>query len=38
MAMAGAADWFAQADPRFGENIRSYYEYVREHDLLLRTR
>jgi len=35
MAMAGAADWFAQADPRFGENIRRYYEHVREHDLLL---
>src|SRR5438876_11014672 len=35
MAMAGAADWFAQGDPRFGENVRSYYEYVRENDLLL---
>jgi 4-hydroxyphenylacetate 3-monooxygenase len=35
MAMAGAADWFAQADPGFGENIRAYYEYVRENDLLL---
>jgi len=35
MAMAGAADWFAQGDPRFGENVRSYYEHVREHDLLL---
>jgi 4-hydroxyphenylacetate 3-monooxygenase len=35
MAMAGAADWFAQADPKFGENIRNYYEYVRENDLLL---
>jgi 4-hydroxyphenylacetate 3-monooxygenase len=35
MAMAGAADWFSQADPRFAENIRSYYEYVRENDLLL---
>ncbi len=35
LAMAGAADWFAQADPRFGENIRSYYEYVRDNDLLM---
>jgi 4-hydroxyphenylacetate 3-monooxygenase len=35
MAMAGAADWFAQADPQFGTNIRNYYEYVRENDLLL---
>jgi 4-hydroxyphenylacetate 3-monooxygenase len=35
MAMAGAAEWFAQGDPRFAENVRSYYEFVREHDLLL---
>lgn len=35
MAMAGASDWFAQADPAFGANIRAYYEHVREHDLLL---
>ena len=35
MAMAGAADWFAQADPRFGANIQAYYEHVRENDLLL---
>ncbi len=35
MAMAGAADWFAEVDPKFGENIRAYYEHVREHDLLL---
>jgi 4-hydroxyphenylacetate 3-monooxygenase len=35
MALAGAADWFAQADPRFGDNVRAYYEYVRENDLLL---
>jgi 4-hydroxyphenylacetate 3-monooxygenase len=35
LAMAGAADWFAQADPRFGENIRNYYEYVRDNDLLM---
>jgi 4-hydroxyphenylacetate 3-monooxygenase len=35
MAMAGAADWFGQADRRFAENVRAYYEHVREHDLLL---
>jgi 4-hydroxyphenylacetate 3-monooxygenase len=35
MAYAAAADYCAQNDPRFGENIRRYYEYVREHDLVL---
>lgn len=35
MAMAAASDFFAQADPRFGDNIRNYYEYIRENDLLL---
>lgn len=35
VAMAGAADWFAQADPQFGRNIRAYYEHLRENDLLL---
>ena len=34
MALSQASDWFAQADPRFGENIRAYYERVREEDLL----
>jgi len=34
MALAAAADWFAQADPAFGANIRAYYEQVREDDLL----
>jgi 4-hydroxyphenylacetate 3-monooxygenase len=34
MALASAHDWFAQADPGFGENIRRYYEQVREEDLL----
>ncbi|MFG2227571.1 4-hydroxyphenylacetate 3-monooxygenase, oxygenase component [Streptomyces sp. NPDC048644] len=34
MALASAADWFAQADPAFGENIGRYYERVREADLL----
>jgi 4-hydroxyphenylacetate 3-monooxygenase len=35
MAMAAAADWFGQDDPAFGENVRRYYELVRENDLLL---
>jgi 4-hydroxyphenylacetate 3-monooxygenase len=35
MALASAAPFFAEADPRFGDNIRRYYEYVREHDLCL---
>ena len=34
-AMAAAADYFAQNDPRFGENIRQYYAYVRDNDLCL---
>jgi 4-hydroxyphenylacetate 3-monooxygenase len=34
MALATAHDWFAQADPAFGENIRNYYQLVREEDLL----
>jgi len=35
MAMSEAGDWFAQADPAYAENIRRYYELVREQDLLL---
>lgn len=35
MAMAAAADWFGQDEPAFGENVRRYYEHVRENDLLL---
>jgi 4-hydroxyphenylacetate 3-monooxygenase len=35
MALSEAGDWFAQADPAFGENARRYYEMVREQDLLL---
>ncbi|MGQ0569998.1 MAG: 4-hydroxyphenylacetate 3-monooxygenase, oxygenase component [Armatimonadota bacterium] len=35
MAYAAAADYMAANDPRFGENIRRYYEYAREHDLCL---
>jgi 4-hydroxyphenylacetate 3-monooxygenase len=34
MALSEAGPWFAQADPAFGENARSYYELVREQDLL----
>lgn len=34
MALAQAEPWFAQADPRFGANVRRYYERVREEDLL----
>jgi 4-hydroxyphenylacetate 3-monooxygenase len=34
MALGQAGDWFAQADPRFAENIGAYYERVREEDLL----
>ena len=35
MAMAGAGDYFAQNRPEFRQNIIDYYEYVREHDLVL---
>jgi 4-hydroxyphenylacetate 3-monooxygenase len=35
MAAARAADYFAQNDPRFGENMQRYYEHVRENDLCL---
>lgn len=35
MALSESRDWFEQADPAFGENIRRYYEMVREQDLLL---
>jgi 4-hydroxyphenylacetate 3-monooxygenase len=34
MALSEAQNWFAQADPAFGENMRRYYEMVREQDLL----
>jgi 4-hydroxyphenylacetate 3-monooxygenase len=34
MALASAADWFAQADPAFGRNIRRYCGQNREQDLL----
>ena len=35
MAMAAAGDYFAQNRPTFKTNIQRYYEYVREHDLVL---
>src|SRR5919197_3747535 len=34
-AWAAAARYFAQGRPEFGENIRRYYEHIREHDLTL---
>ncbi|GAA1661313.1 4-hydroxyphenylacetate 3-monooxygenase, oxygenase component [Fodinicola feengrottensis] len=34
MALSQAQDWFRQADPRFADNIKNYYEMVREQDLL----
>ena len=34
MALSEAQGYFAQADPAYGENIRRYYEKVREEDLL----
>ena len=33
-ALSTAGKWFAQADPKFGENIRNYYEWARENDVL----
>lgn len=33
MAMAAAKEFFAEADPRFAQNVQNYYEYVREEDL-----
>ncbi|MBJ7604568.1 MAG: 4-hydroxyphenylacetate 3-monooxygenase, oxygenase component [Candidatus Dormibacteraeota bacterium] len=35
MALAAAQDWFAQVDSGFGKNMRSYYEHVRDNDLLM---
>lgn len=32
-ALAEAKQFFAQADPVFGERIESYTQYVRENDL-----
>jgi 4-hydroxyphenylacetate 3-monooxygenase len=35
VGFASAADYCAEIDLRFGENVRRYYEYVRENDLCL---
>jgi len=35
MGCAANADYFAKNDPAYGENIRRYYEEVRERDLCL---
>ncbi len=35
MAIAAAAPFFGEKGSRYAENVRSYYEYVREHDLCL---
>ena len=35
MAAGMAADYFNQVDERFGENIKNYFEFVRENDLAL---
>lgn len=34
-AYAAGADFLAQQGPKFGENARRYYEYIRENDLCL---
>jgi len=34
-AWAAAARYFAQGRPEFGDNVRRYYEHIREHDLTL---
>jgi len=34
-AWAAAAEYFAQGRPEFAENMRRYYEYIRENDLTL---
>ncbi len=34
-AWAGAAEFFARGRPEFGDNMRRYYEYIRENDLTL---
>ena len=35
MAAGMAASYFCEVDERFGENIKNYFEYVRENDLAL---
>jgi 4-hydroxyphenylacetate 3-monooxygenase len=34
-SMAAASDYCAQNRPEFKQNIQQYYEYIREHDLVL---
>src|SRR5438093_887695 len=34
-AWGAAADYFARGRPQFGQNIKRYYEYIRENDLTL---
>ena len=34
-AWAAAADYFARGRPQFADNMRRYYEYIRENDLVL---
>src|ERR671919_1397719 len=34
-AWAGAADYFGQHRPEFGQNVRRYHAYIRERDLTL---
>src|SRR5215831_15726672 len=34
-AAAAAADFYAQNDARFADNVRNYYTYIRENDLCL---
>ncbi len=35
MAFAAGADFLAQGRPEFGENMRRYYRYIRDHDKVL---
>ncbi len=35
MAMAAAGDYFGQNRSEFKDNVQRYYEYIREHDLVL---
>lgn len=35
MAFAAAKEYFATADPRFGENVDAYYRHARDNDLCL---
>src|SRR5208283_4238483 len=35
MAIGSASQFFSKKDSKFGENVKNYYEYVRENDLLM---